>query len=210
MAISKHSSFLAASLMLAAFLLASAPQVQGGAVFEIREIVPDNADAYKFVFNQVNAAVPANLGSIVQSRGEGAGQVFSTSALPLTIFTLNKCVAVAPHIHPNAAETIFVLKGKIRISQFRGEEDGNNVRVTEVEAGSAGYIQQGSIHLVENLAKGTTQFLQIFDHVQGGANFVAPALVALPRNVVNSAFSAPVLPKHVTAKGPLVLVEGCY
>ncbi len=54
------------------------------------------------------------IGSIVRSAGEGAGAVFRTSAIPLAIFTLNRCTAVAPHIHPNSAETLFVLQGKGR------------------------------------------------------------------------------------------------
>lgn len=130
-------------------------------------------------------------GSILRSAGAGAGKFFASSAIPLAIFTLNKCAAVAPHIHPNAAETLFVLQGetrarctehgdasftecqparptahgltrscpcacqcptpdasplaagKIRIHQFRGEEDLNNVRVVDVSANQAGYIQQG-------------------------------------------------------------------
>ncbi len=100
--------------------------------------------------------------------------------------------------------------GKIRITQFRGEEDGAAVRVVELGPGEAGYIQQGAYHTVENISKGTAQFLQIFDHPQGGAVFAAPALVALPRNVVNSAFSQPVLPKDVTANGALIRVRDCY
>lgn len=38
--------------------------------------------------------------------------MFKTSAIPLAQFELNKCTAVAPHIHPNAAETIVVLEGE--------------------------------------------------------------------------------------------------
>lgn len=83
------------------------------------------------------------------------------------------------------------------------------VNVVELAAGEAGYIQQGAYHLVENINKGNSKFLQIFDHPQGGAVFAAPALTALPRNIVNSAFSVPVLPKGVTAKGAIIKVNGC-
>jgi hypothetical protein len=51
-------------------------------------------------------------GTIRRSGLAGAGAAFRTSAIPLTIFELNKCTAVAPHIHPNGAETIFVLEGE--------------------------------------------------------------------------------------------------
>lgn len=57
-------------------------------------------------------------GSIVRSAGAGAGFVFKTSAIPLAIFTLNQCSAVAPHIHPNAAETLFVLEGRCLVFDF--------------------------------------------------------------------------------------------
>ncbi len=67
----------------------------------------------------------------------------------------------------------------------------------------------GAYHAVENISQGTTKFLQIFDHPQGGAVFAAPALVALPRNIVNSAFSVPVLPNSVTDNGAIIAVTPC-
>lgn len=67
----------------------------------------------------------------------------------------------------------------------------------------------GAYHVVENISQGTTKFLQIFDHPQGGAVFAAPALVALPRNIVNSAFSTPVLPNVVSGNGAIIDVKPC-
>ena len=76
-------------------------------------------------------------------------------------------------------------------------------------------LPAGAYHFVENISSGTTKFLQIFDHPQGGAVFAAPALVAL-RNaggnaaaIVNSAFSSNVLGAGVTAKGAIINVAGC-
>jgi oxalate decarboxylase/phosphoglucose isomerase-like protein (cupin superfamily) len=79
------------------------------------------------------------------------------------------------------------------------------VRVTDLKKGEAGVIHQGAYHVVENTAKGTTKFLQIFDHPNGGAVFAAPALAALPRNIVNSAFSAPVLAAGTTGKPAAII-----
>jgi uncharacterized RmlC-like cupin family protein len=42
----------------------------------------------------------------------GAGAFFRASAIPMAIFTMKECSAVSVHIHPNAAETIFVLAGE--------------------------------------------------------------------------------------------------
>jgi hypothetical protein len=80
-------------------------------VFEIREPVATKDSDYKFVFDQVTQFSP-NLGKISRSAGTGAGLLFKDSAIPLAIFTLEKCTAVSPHIHPNGAETIFVLEGE--------------------------------------------------------------------------------------------------
>jgi oxalate decarboxylase/phosphoglucose isomerase-like protein (cupin superfamily) len=97
----------------------------------------------------------------------------------------------------------------VRVTQFRGEQDGTTVRVQEVSEGEAVYIQQGTFHFVENISKGTTEFLQIFDHPQAGAVFAAPALASLPRNVVNSAFSEDVFDADVKALGTLIPIRGC-
>lgn len=205
---SSSALHLAGGLALcAALMLAAVPTAHAGAVFEIREAVPTNSQDYEFRFNDKTEF--RDVGSIVRSGTDGAGKFFKSSAIPLAIFTLNKCKAVAPHIHPNAAETLFVLKGKIRIHQVRGEEDGNRLRSIDLSENEAGYIQQGAFHTVENIGSGTAQFLQIFDHPQGGAVFVSPSLVALPRNLVNSAFSEDVLDRDTTAKGALVPVRGC-
>jgi quercetin dioxygenase-like cupin family protein len=84
-----------------------------------------------------------NRGSITGSNAVGAGAFYNTSRVPLAIFALEKCTSVAPHIHPNAAETVFVLEGKFKVYQFRGEEAGTNVSVVEISKGEAAYIQQG-------------------------------------------------------------------
>jgi hypothetical protein len=55
----------------------------------------------------------SGVGSILRSGGVGAGAIFKTSAIPLAIFSLNRCCAVAPHVHPNAAETLFVIQGAL-------------------------------------------------------------------------------------------------
>ncbi|EFN58471.1 hypothetical protein CHLNCDRAFT_140484 [Chlorella variabilis] len=214
---SATSLLLTSGLAIIALLLVSAPSARAGAVFEVREEVITNAANFRFQFgvgtNQAQSFPGA--GSIKRSGGAGAGAVFKSSAIPLALFTLNRCTAVAVHVHPNSAETLFVTQGKIRIYQFRGEEDQANVRVTDISANQAGYIQQGAYHFVENISSGTTKFLQIFDHPQGGAVFAAPALVAL-RNaggnaaaIVNSAFSSNVLGAGVTAKGAIINVAGC-
>jgi hypothetical protein len=80
-------------------------------VFEIREAVSSNSNNLKFQFDSPGAVFP-NAGSIQRSATAGAGAFFKDSAIPLAIFTLNQCTAVAPHIHPNAMETLFVLEGE--------------------------------------------------------------------------------------------------
>ncbi len=99
--------------------------------------------------------------------------------------------------------------GKVRIHQVRGE--GNDeALITELEAGEAGYVQQGAFHVVENLSRGQTRFLQIFDHPQAGAVFAAPSLLGLPRHLVNSAFTDDVLRRDTEAtKGVIIPIRGC-
>ncbi len=81
---------------------------------------------------------------------------------------------------------------------------------TELKTGEAGYIQQGAYHVVENVGSGASRFLQIFDHPQAGAVFATEALAALPRRLVNSAFSDSVLRRDTTAtKGVIIPIRGC-
>jgi hypothetical protein len=62
-------------------------------------------------------------------------------------------------------------------------------------------------------AAGPSTFLQIFDHVQPGVVFVAPALVNLPMDVVNSAFNEDVIKPDIKALSDptpaLITVRGC-
>jgi oxalate decarboxylase/phosphoglucose isomerase-like protein (cupin superfamily) len=68
-------------------------------------------------------------------------------------------------------------------------EDGTIKRVN-VPKGSAVLIPQGTLHYVRNTYNGDSVFLQIFDHPKAGAVFVAAALAAMPRPVLNSAFTS--------------------
>ncbi|KAI3432269.1 hypothetical protein D9Q98_003829 [Chlorella vulgaris] len=201
--------------ILAVLVLLVAPSARAGAVFEVREEVTPNVANFKFVFgspaNQLQTFTGA--GSIKRSAGAGAGLFFKSSAIPLAQFSLNRCTAVAVHVHPNSAETLFVTAGKIRIYQFRGEEDLTAVRVFDVNVGEAGYIQQGAYHMVENISGGTTKFLQIFDHPQGGAVFAAPALVALSKaggnaaKIVNAGFTGVSFGANAAANGAIVKIS---
>ncbi len=96
------------------------------------------------------------------------------------------------------------------IHQFRGEEDGSTVHTTHLSAGEAGYVLQGSYHVVENTGKGPARFLQIFDHPQAGAVFATQALAALPRRLVNAAFTQDVLERDTAAtKGAIIHIRDC-
>jgi len=47
----------------------------------------------------------------------------------------------------------------------------------------------GAIHFVRNVdTHRASKFLQIFDHPQAGAQFLAPALLNMPKDIVASAF----------------------
>jgi hypothetical protein len=63
------------------------------------------------------------------------------------------------------------------------------------------------------IADGNSKFLQLFDHIQAGVVFVAPALVNLPSDVVNSAFSKDVINPGIKALSDpnpaLITVRGC-
>lgn len=72
---------------------------------------------------------------------------------------------------------------------------------------------QGAYHMVENISAGTTKFLQIFDHPQGGAVFAAPALVALSKaggnaaKIVNAGFTGVSFGANAAANGAIVKIS---
>lgn len=49
----------------------------------------------------------------------------------------------------------------------------------------------GTVHFVRNANKhGASRFLQLFDHPGAGAVFVGPALLGMPRDILDSAFTS--------------------
>ncbi len=52
-------------------------------------------------------------------------------------------------------------------------------------------VHAGAVHFVRNLDTKTSVFLQMFDHPQAGAQFVGPALLSMPSDVLASAFVGP-------------------
>jgi hypothetical protein len=49
----------------------------------------------------------------------------------------------------------------------------------------------GTVHFVRNVKRGgASRFLQLFDHPDAGAVFVGPALLGMPRDILDSAFTS--------------------
>lgn len=75
--------------------------------------------------------------------------------------------------------------GKVEIGMFFEDQ---SFRIVPVKAGEAVLIPQGVVHFVRNVNKWDSKLLQIFDHPAAGAQFVGPALLAMPKDVLASAF----------------------
>ncbi len=50
------------------------------------------------------------------------------------------------------------------------------------------WLLAGTVHFVRNVDKGDSVLLQMFDHPLAGAQFLAPALLKMPADVLASAF----------------------
>ncbi len=98
---------------------------------------------------------------------------------------------------------VCVSAGKVEVGMFF--EDGN-LRVVPVQAGEGIIIPQGTVHFVRNTDANDTQFLQVFDHPQAGAQFVGPALLKMPADVLASAFNG-TFPTGVT--GTIFRLKQC-
>ncbi|WP_289461104.1 hypothetical protein, partial [Klebsiella pneumoniae] len=87
--------------LVALLALQLAPSARAGAVFEVREDVPTDPANLKFVFGGgAQTTTFPGAGTIRRSAGAGAGAFFASSAIPLAIFSVNRCCAVAVHVHP--------------------------------------------------------------------------------------------------------------
>jgi quercetin dioxygenase-like cupin family protein len=93
--------------------------------------------------------------------------------------------------------------GKVEVGMFF--EDGQ-LRQVQVQAGEGVIIPQGTVHFVRNLDPHDTLFLQVFDHPQAGAQFVGPALLKMPADVLASAFNG-TFPTAVT--GTIFKLKQC-
>lgn len=69
------------------------------------------------------------------------------------------------------------------------------------------YLPAGTVHYVRNTASTETALLGLFDHPQASTQFVPNSLVAMPKDILASAFMGGALPSAVNA--PIFKVNGC-
>ena len=173
-------------------------QAHAGAVFEEKKPILPSPEDYKINFNLPAAFPPGPPGSIVRSSNP-----LNKTSIPLARFTLNQCAVLSFHFHPLGSEQLFILQGKIEVGMFFEDQ---SFRLVPVKAGEGVVIPQGVVHFVRNTAKHSSQFLQIFDHPGAGAQFVGPALLKMPADVLASAFKGAFPP---ATTGNIFTLQGC-
>lgn len=152
-------------------------QAHAGAVFDIKKPILPKPSDYLITFDQP-AKFPA--GSITRS-----STPFNDTAIPMALIDLDQCGVLSFHFHPLGSEQLFITKGSVEVGMFFEDQ---SFRLVSVKGGQAVLIPQGVVHFVRNTAKHPTQLLQIFDHPGAGAQFLGPALLAMPEDVLASAF----------------------
>jgi quercetin dioxygenase-like cupin family protein len=150
-------------------------------VFEDKKPIIDDPSAYKILFTQVQPFPAGTPGGIVRS-----STPFNKTAIPLAFITLDQCAVLSVHFHPLGSEQLLVVQGSIEVGMFSEDQ---KFRLVQVNQGEAVLIPQGAVHYVRNTGEDGAVILQMFDHPLAGAQFVGPALLNMPKDVLGSAFA---------------------
>lgn len=127
----------------------------------------------------------------------GNNRMFNVHNFPISteisggIMIINPGALRELHWHPNAAEWMYVLRGKVRLTVFSAKGIAGEVETVELEAGDIGYVPHGYGHHVENPGSDEAQMLFIYNH--GAFETISSTgwLAATPKEVLAANFSVP-------------------
>ncbi|GBG77771.1 hypothetical protein CBR_g24218 [Chara braunii] len=155
------------------------------------ELVGRNATAADFVFTGLRnvpsagpglgfTAVPVNFRSMPILRGQG---------ISYTYYKYAPCGQNPPHLHPRAAELLYVIKGNLTVGLVDSSE---NLYVNDLKAGDVAVFPRGLVHWQQNLSKEETIAILAFTDSNPGVVAVNRALfsskVNVPDYVLQTAF----------------------
>jgi oxalate decarboxylase/phosphoglucose isomerase-like protein (cupin superfamily) len=124
---------------------------------------------------------------------------------PQAIINVQRCGAIAFHYHPRGTEQLLVTAGRAEVGLFL---EDNTLRRVNLTQGQAVIIPAGSVHYTRNTGNGPLQMVQTFDNPLSGSIFLAPALLAMDRDLVNSNLNTTVS-RSAVASSNIFSVQGC-
>ncbi|CAN0444968.1 unnamed protein product, partial [Ascophyllum nodosum] len=105
--------------------------------------------------------------------------------LTMAVFNVEACAANPPHIHPRAAEIIYMLEGDLRVG-FTEENGGTRAIINDISQGDVTLFPQGLVHYQQNLGCSPATFVAALNSEDPGTSVITTNLFNLPIEAIKA------------------------
>eukprot|EP00180_Rhodochaete_pulchella_P003419 Plantae.Rhodophyta-Rhodochaete_pulchella.ctg5816.p1 GENE.Plantae.Rhodophyta-Rhodochaete_pulchella.ctg5816~~Plantae.Rhodophyta-Rhodochaete_pulchella.ctg5816.p1 ORF type:complete len:178 (-),score=18.73 Plantae.Rhodophyta-Rhodochaete_pulchella.ctg5816:1033-1497(-) len=95
-----------------------------------------------------------------------------------------------PHIHPRAAEMLYLVHGMLRVCFV--EENGGSRFCNDLRAGEAAIFPIGTIHYQQNFGHSVVEFIAVLTSDNPGVTTLPARLFDLPSEALGASFNRPI------------------
>ena len=106
------------------------------------------------------------------------------NGISMLLTNLDPCAINLPHVHPRAAELLFVLKGSLKVSFV--EETGGRTIVNVVNASQTTVFPRGLLHEEQNNECEPAVFVSAFSDEDPGVQFMPHSLFTMPQEAISA------------------------
>jgi oxalate decarboxylase/phosphoglucose isomerase-like protein (cupin superfamily) len=126
-----------------------------------------------FVYDLRNSTPKQGLGGQIYVAGLNQMPALSSQSIAYVLISLKPCALILPHIHPRAAELLYVINASNLQVGF-SEENGQTRRtlVNNITTGHVAFVPMGLIHFVMNLDCQTATILSALNNEDFGVTTI--------------------------------------
>ncbi|CAM9799943.1 unnamed protein product [Ascophyllum nodosum] len=111
--------------------------------------------------------------------------VLEGQGLSMGVLNVEACAVNPPHIHPRAAEIIYMLEGDLRVG-FTEESGGTGAIINDISQGDVTLFPQGLVHYQQNLGCSQATFVAALNSEDPGTSFITTNLFNLPIEAIKA------------------------
>lgn len=180
-------NFLTSIILVAAFASANSQTLSAGS-FSNRRSFRDQFDVEAYTYDLLGREFTQRSGGNIRGGDVGAFPVLDGEGLSYTLFTLEPCGINLPHVHPRAAELLYLISGENLVVSFI-EENGGRTFTNTINAGMMTIFPLGLMHYQQNMGCEPAQYISALNSADPGVQTLTTNFINFPDEAILSSLN---------------------